>query len=156
MPHPPKPSCCEAHLLPLLGCAHHIGQQYMDRRLKQYDVTPAQAHTLLFLLRETPRREVNQRDLEEFLRIRPSTVSGIVERLEQKGLLLRTQSRTDARCRALTLTERGRSFQAYFSAEANAAERRVAALFTEEEYAQLRRMLQRIISALQNEEEEPC
>ncbi|MGM9662914.1 MAG: MarR family winged helix-turn-helix transcriptional regulator [Oscillospiraceae bacterium] len=156
MAHSDEPSCCETHILPLLSCAYHKGQRYMDRRLRRYDVTPAQAHTLRFLLRETPRREVNQRDLEEFLRIRPSTVSGIVERLEQKGFLLRTPSRTDARRRALTLTDRGRAFQADFCAEANAAERHIASLFTEEEYAQLRRMLQRIITSLQSEEEEPC
>lgn len=153
---PNEPPCREAHLMPLLGCAYHKGQQYMDRRLRQYGITPAQAHALRFLLLETSRREVNQRDLEEFLRIRPSTVSGIVERLEQKGLLLRTPSRTDARRRALQLTEQGRAFHADFCAEANEAERRIAALFTAEEYAQLRRMLQRIITGLQSEEEESC
>ena len=146
----------EMHLMHLMGCAHHKGQQYLDRRLKQYDITPAQAHTLLFLLRETPKREVNQKDLEEHLRIRPSTVSGIVERLEQKGFLQRTTSENDARRRALTLTERGRSFEADFFHEAGAAERRIAALFSEEEYAQLRGMLLRIISALQSEENESC
>lgn len=148
--HPPN------HLMPLLGCAHHTGQQYLDRRLKQYDLTPAQAHTILYLQRETPRREVNQRDLEEQLRIRPSTVSGIVERLEQKGYLTRTASATDARRRSLTLTERGRSFEAEFIHEAEAAERRMASLFTEEEYAQLKEMLLRIIQTLQSEENETC
>ena len=145
-----------SHLMPLLGCAHHKAHQYLDRRMKQYDLTPAQAHTLLYLRRETPKREVNQKDLEEHLRIRPSTVSGIVERLEQKGLLCRTASVADARCRSLTLTERGNSFGEEFFHEAGAAERHIASLFTEEESAQLREMLQRIITALQSEENESC
>lgn len=144
------------HLMPLLGCAHHTGQQYLDRRLKRYDLTPAQAHTLLYLRKETPKREVNQKDLEEHLRIRPSTVSGIVERLEQKGYLTRSASATDARRRSLTLTERGLSFEAEFFLETSAAERRLSALFTEEEYAQLKEMLLRIINTLQSEENETC
>ena len=144
------------HLMTLLGCAHHKSHQYLERRLKQYDLTPVQSHALLYLRRETPKREVNQKDLEEHLRIRPSTVSGIVERLEQKGLLCRTASETDARRRSLTLTERGNSFGEEFFHEAGAAERHVASLFTEEESAQLREMLQRIITALQSEENESC
>lgn len=143
------------HLMPLLGCAHHTGQQYLDRRLKQYGLTPAQAHAILFLKRETPKREVYQKDLEEQLRIRPSTVSGIVERLEQKGYLTRSASAADARCRSLTLTERGRSFEAEFFHEAEAAERRLTELFTAEENALLREMLLRIIHTL-SEENEPC
>lgn len=149
--HPPH-----AHLVPLLGCAHHKSQQYLERRLRQYDLTPAQAHALLFLRRETAKREVNQKDLEEHLRIRPSTVSGIVERLEQKGFLLRTESTADARRRALTITERGNSFGADFFHEAGAAEREISALFTEEERAQFIEMLLRIINTLQSEENETC
>ena len=145
-----------AHIMPLLGCAHHKGHQYLERRLKQYDLTPMQAHALLFLRRETPNREVSQKDLEEHLRIRPSTVSGIVERLEQKDFLLRTASLSDARRHSLVLTEKGSSFGAEFFHEAGAAERRIAALFTEEETAQLREMLLRIINALQSEENETC
>ena len=147
----------QEHIMPLLGCAHHKGLQYLDRRLKQYDLTPAQAHTMLFLLRETSRREVNQKDLEELLHIRPSTVNGIVERLEQKGYLLREPSKTDARRRALTVTEQGRRFfEAEFTREASAAERHIAALFTAEECDQLRTMLRRIIESLQSEESELC
>ena len=145
-----------AHIMPLLGAAHHKGHQYLERRLKQYELTPAQAHALLFLRRETPQREVSQKDLEEHLRIRPSTVSGIVERLEQKGFLLRTASAADARRHSLVLTEKGNSFGAEFFHAAGAAERRIAALFSEEEHAQLCEMLLRIINALQSEEHETC
>ncbi len=144
------------HIMPLLGSAHHKGRQYLERRLKQYGLTPTQTHALLFLRRETPQREVSQKDLEEHLRIRPSTVSGIVERLEQKGFLLRTASFNDARRHSLVLTEKGNSFGAEFFHEAGAAERRITALFSEEENAQLREMLLRIINALQSEENESC
>lgn len=145
----------QEHILPLLACAHHTGQRYLDRRLRQYDLTPAQAHTMLFLLRETPQREVNQKDLEQHLHIRPSTVCGIVERLEQKGYLLREASQTDARRRSLRVTERGRNFfESEFAQEAGAAERRVTSLFCDEELAQLRSMLRRIIQSMQSEETE--
>ena len=56
----------------------------------------------------------------------------------------------------IVLTEKGNSFGAEFFHEAGAAERRITALFSEEEHAQLRQMLLRIINALQSEEHETC
>ena len=144
------------HIGPLLGCAHQMSRQYMDRQLREYDMTPVQTHALLYLIHETPDREVNQRDLEEFLHVRPSTVNGIVERLEQKELLTRTPSRTDGRRRSLTLTERGRSFEAAFCAITEAAEAHLLSGFSPEEAETLRQLLVRLIEHLRQEENESC
>ena len=66
---------------------------------------------ILYLLRAEAKGEVNQKDLEKHFRIKAPTVNGIVERLEEKGMLKRTSGQRDGRCRCLTVTEKGRQMQ---------------------------------------------
>ena len=70
----------------LLACCGHLGRQYGVNllRRKGYDVTPVQTRTLVYL--SCCREAVNQRELERELRLRPSTVNGIVSRLEEKAI----------------------------------------------------------------------
>ena len=94
------------HFGPLFGYCDHQVQKLMDRRLRQYDVSPMQCRTLTYL--HEAEGEVNQKQLERHLMVKPSTVNGIVDRLEEKGMVTRTASRTDGRCRILALTAQGK------------------------------------------------
>ena len=67
----------------LMGYCDHQMHRLMTRMLRQYDVSPMQCRTLTFL--QEAEGEVNQRMLEEHLMVKPSTASGIVGRLEEKG-----------------------------------------------------------------------
>ena len=90
------------HFGPLFGYCDHQVQELLDRRLRQYDVSPMQCRTLTYL--HEAKGEVNQKQMERHLMVKPSTVNGIVDRLEEKGMVTRTASRTDGRCRILALT----------------------------------------------------
>ena len=94
------------HIGPLLARCNQLCKQRMDTDLQKYDVTRAQAHVILYLLRMEPEGEVNQKDLEKHFRIKAPTVNGIMERLEEKGMLKRTSGQRDGRCRCLTVTEK--------------------------------------------------
>lgn len=61
----------------------------------QYDVTPAQMHVLLYLGRNGG--QAPQCELTGFLRVKPPTANGILDRLEEKGMVVRSVSGTDAR-----------------------------------------------------------
>ena len=130
----------------LLACCGHLGRQYGVNllRRKGYDVTPVQTRTLVYL--SCCREAVNQRELERELRLRPSTVNGIVSRLEEKGCITR-----DGRCRLGSLTEAGREKVEAFRASLEETNRRLCAVLTEGEQAQLGDMLSRIIADLENE-----
>ena len=131
-------------------CAH-LGRLCTDQALRRagYNVTPVQTRALNFLARCG--REVNQRDLERELDLKPSTVNGIVSRLEEKGYLVRQASPDDRRCRLVSLTERGRSKVGEF----RAAVVEIDDLFTDalspEEQAQLQALLERVVRILENE-----
>lgn len=74
-----------AHFGMLLGYCDHQTHKFMNRLLREYDVSPMQCRTLTFL-HDAP-GEVNQKTLERHLMVKPSTVNGIVDRLEEKELL---------------------------------------------------------------------
>ena len=105
-----------------------------------------QCRTLTYL--QEAEGEVNQRMLEEHLMVKPSTASGIVGRLEEKGLVRRQTSRSDGRCRILALTDSGRQFYAQFCAIARQVNRQAEQNFSPEERETLRRLLLRLADNL--------
>lgn len=57
------------HFGPLFGYCDHQAHKLMDRRLRQYDVSPMQCRTLIYL-HETE-GPVNQKQLERHLMVKP-------------------------------------------------------------------------------------
>ena len=122
---------CLQSLGPTLGWAAQMAKCAMDARVSRYDVTPVQTHVLMYLNQHGGR--VPQRELTEFMRAKPSTVNGILDRMEEKGLVLRTVSDTDARRRLITLTDKGREYQASVKQEWKAFTDAVNQLIREQE-----------------------
>ena len=122
-----------AHFGALFGYCDHQVHKLMGRMLKRY---------------------VNQKTLERHLMIKPSTVNGIVDRLEEKGLVYRTVSATDGRCRILALTEEGQRFHDDFQTVLHQVNERLERGFTQEEKAQFTAFLLRAGRNLTDEEEE--
>lgn len=134
---------------PLLGYTAHLARERMDARLSQYDVTPAQTHVLMYLHRNdggTP-----QSELTEFLRVKPSTANGILDRMVEKGLVTRTMDNSDARRRLLTLTEAGRGKQSQFRHSLAESEELISRGFSPEELTQFRALLERMIQNLEED-----
>lgn len=137
----------------MISYCGHLGKLSNDQLLRQagYDVTPVQTHLLLHLACWTGEQEASQRDLERKLRLKPSTVNGIVDRLEAKGYVSRRASPQDGRVRLVNLTEAGRSKVQDFHVIVEETERRFTAGLSEQERGQLRQLLSRIIENLENE-----
>ena len=79
---------------PLLGYCNHRAYLSMDKKLRRYGVTPIQCRTLTYLHRQPG--PVTQKQLQQHLAVKPSTVNGIVDRLVEKGMLTRAPGETDA------------------------------------------------------------
>jgi len=144
-----------ASLGQMIAHCSHLGRQCMDMRLRQYNVTPVQSQALHFLSMASQDRDINQRDLERILRLRASTVNGVVERLEEKGYITRRPSAADGRCRLISLTAEGRHMVDTFQTALEETERVFCSDLTEAEQREMRRMLSRIIANLENEVNHP-
>ena len=86
--------------------------------------------------------------------IQPSTVNGIVSRLEEKGLITRAADARDGRCRILTLTESGHSVRDGSQQAIAQVEQQMEQGFTAEELTQLRALLLRVADNLTQKPQE--
>jgi DNA-binding MarR family transcriptional regulator len=77
----------------------------MVRLAQELDLAPMQLHALRIL---EPGKEVPMRALARSLFCDPSNVTGIVDRLEVRGLIERREADHDRRVKILTLTDQGR------------------------------------------------
>lgn len=138
---------------PLLGYCNHRAYQRMEQKLRRYGVTPIQCRSLTYLHRQPG--PVTQKQLQQHLAVKPSTVNGIVERLEEKRLLTRSVSPGDGRCKLLHLTEEGRCFYQEFIAITEEVHRQAEQGFSPEELSLLQELLHRVADNLTRETEEP-
>lgn len=137
----------------LISYCGHLGKMSNDQLLRQagYDVTPVQTYLLVHLACWTGEQAASQRDLERKLRLKPSTINGIVDRLEAKGYVSRRTSPQDGRVRLVCLTDAGRGKVQDFHAIVEETERRFTAGLSGQEREQLKALLCRIIENLENE-----
>ena len=83
-----------------------------------------------------------QRELQDYLGIQPGSMSELIGKLEQKGLLQRVASEKDRRSRILMLTEQGREMT-----DAVKEEQELFGILSEEEQGQLRALLTKLLAA---------
>lgn len=94
-------------------CAYYIKQidDYVAKRanneLRKYDLTLAQ-HTVLMILYGNTEKKVSMKCLEHELSVAQSTTAGIVDRLSQKGLVVKSDSAQDKRIKFVQLTPQGK------------------------------------------------
>ena len=134
-----------------LGCAAHLARERLDARLNGQDITPAQVHVLLYLIRcggEAP-----QSDLQGFLKVKPPTMKGILDRMEERGLVERRTSQTDGRRRLVGLTERGAQKEQILQENVRCFEEMLTQGFSPEERQTLRDLLGRVIQNLEEDRE---
>ena len=134
---------------PMLGCCAHMARERMDARMSRFGMTPSQTHVLLYLRRQGG--QVSQGELTAHMRVKPSTVNGILDRMEEKGLVERTVSGTDARQRLVALTLAGRKREEQVKQAFLEAEALIVRGLTKEETDTLRSLLERVIQNLEED-----
>ena len=100
----------------------------------------------LYTHRDAP---VFQRDIERDFSITRSTVTNILQLMERKGYIQRQSVPQDARLKMLVLTEKGREFHEKTMLSLHQTDEFVAGLLTEEENAELLRLLNKLKEGLQ-------
>ena len=140
---------CGNALGPMLGHCAHLTRERMDARMSRFGMTPAQTHVLRYLRQNGG--QMPQRELLENLKVKPSTVNGILDRMEEKRLVVRSVSGTDARQRVVALTPAGLEREAEVKQSFLEAEALIARGMTEEETDTLRSLLERVIHNLEED-----
>ena len=79
----------------------------INKNLADFNLTGVQHEILCFIDRNEHERDVFQKDVEKHLKLTNPTITGIIKRLEEKGMIVRCASTGDARCKCLHVTEEG-------------------------------------------------
>ena len=125
----------------LLTGAQHTVFQYMKKNLAQFDITPIQ-YGVLGCIWEFDMH--NPKDIAAHLGVENSTISGILERMENKGLIRRMIDSTDRRYIYIELTDVSRDLEIPVRTVVTEVDRKVLEIFNGEEEAALKNALRRL------------
>jgi len=119
--------------------------QYFAEKLGVVDVTPVQ-YGVWKCLAENGTLTPSQ--IAQMLSADTSTITGLLDRLENKKLLKRTPDPDDRRALKVTLTKNGKELEDQMETLTADANREVLAVFSDDEQKQLMEYLNRIIKSL--------
>jgi DNA-binding MarR family transcriptional regulator len=109
-----------------------------------FDLTPVQ-FAALAAIRMNPR--IDQATLAGLIAYDRTTITGVIDRLVQKGLLVRRASSRDRRARELQITDEGRRTLRGITPAVEATQRIILRGLTDQEAKQLMRLLRKAIAA---------
>ncbi len=105
-------------------------------------ITPVQFAALATVARQPG---VDQRTLARAIAFDTSTIGGVVDRLEKRGLMLRSASAHDKRVRLLSLTGDGSAVLSQIKPGMLRAQQRMLAPLSERERRTLMRLLKKVV-----------
>jgi DNA-binding MarR family transcriptional regulator len=126
----------------LLQLAFERVHAHFGAVVAELDLAPVQARALHELNVDPP---ISMRELAERLKSDPSNVTGLIDRLEARGLVERRPDPTDRRIKGLALTSAGAQLRERLFARLYSAPRSVAEL-SERDQRFLTDVLQRVLS----------
>jgi MarR family multiple gene transcriptional regulator MgrA len=88
---------------------------------ERLQLTSSQANVMLFLF-ANKRREVSHQDIQACLHLSHPTITGLMQRLEQKGFIERYVNPLDNRCKYVKLTEKGEKLEKKLKANSKTME----------------------------------
>jgi MarR family transcriptional regulator, lower aerobic nicotinate degradation pathway regulator len=109
-----------------------------------YGVTPVQCAAMITVGNGS---EMDQRTLARTIGFDTSTIAGVIDRLEARGLVRRSLSALDARVRLITLTEEGRALLGRLMPSVMCAQRRMLEPLSKDERTEFMRMLRKLVGS---------
>lgn len=142
---------------------NHIGRMlkvvsnYMDmnsnNNLAEINMTRSQMGALVYVFVNTRKgKEVNQVDIEREFNLKNPTVTGILNRLEEKEYIKRVPSSKDKRYKKIELTDSGRKIVECGKVKSDEMEDKLLSVLEDSEKEELKRLLNKVIESIKREE----
>ena len=85
-----------------------ILSNHFRRRGQEFEKCGANGH-ILFYLYKNRENDIYQKDIEDAFSIRRSRATGVLQRMEKNGLIIRSSCSFDARLKTISLTDKSRA-----------------------------------------------
>lgn len=119
-----------------------------NNTLRKQDLTFAQVSALL-AIRDFPEQKISLKELEKILHVAQSTTAGIINRLEQKGLVTGFGDSSDKRIKLVQMTTLGEAYCREAEQNMKEAEESLLSGLTETERSIFNSLLQKVRDTLQ-------
>ncbi len=131
----------------ILKIVSNYMEKDMNNCLSDYNITRSQMGILIYIqVAECKNIEANQVDIEKEFNLKNPTVTGLINRLEEKGYIKRVRSDKDKRYNKLELTESGREILNKGKRKAQENEEKLLKILTDDEIKELKRILTKIVN----------
>lgn len=129
---------------------NQLNQIRLNQMFAQFDLTASQTFTMIYLFKTHEKKiEVKQKDIEREMDISNPTVTGILNRLESKGLIERIECKDDARAKNICVTKKALELDIVLRAKFSENEKQLVDCLNEEEKFQLNYLLEKILDNMQ-------
>lgn len=120
---------------------------------EKQNLTASQGDLLLYLgFADRKGKEVNQKDIEQHFRLTNPTITGLLNRLEEKGFVERKKSPTDARTNIIYLTDQTKKVLDQFKEHKDRIDQKLYRNFSDDEQTQIIYLLKKLRTNLSIEE----
>jgi len=123
---------------------HQLAVALFSQEVSELNLTPVQYATLQTIANYP---DVDQKTLAIAVGFDASTIGGVLERLEARGLISRTISPTDRRARIVDLTETGAAMLGHAHPLMQRSQVRLLEVLKPEEREEFMRMMEKLIDA---------
>ena len=118
-------------------------KQHLNDRLKDNNLTLSQFMVLKYL-KQHDNEKVSQKELTQAVQVTHPTMIGLIDRLEEKGMVSRQVDGNDRRYRYIRLTDMGRQYLNQSKQDAEVMDSALVRNFTQEEVAVLKSLLDKV------------
>ena len=122
----------------------NVYEKEFNRRLRTLGITASQCAVLDYLFTSS-KEEVTQRDIEKALSLKNPTVTGLLNRLDEKGFILSVPSNKDKRCNNIYLTEKAYDIRRRMDMDRKQLDKMLTLGMNKKEVAALEKMLKRVL-----------
>lgn len=123
---------------------NNVYEKDINNQLKGLGITSSQCEVLDYLF-HCDKEEVNQKDIEKALNLKNPTVTGILQRLDEKGFILIVPNGRDRRKKNVHLTEKAYDIQKRMELDRRKIDRNLTIGMTKREIQALQKMLNRVL-----------
>jgi DNA-binding MarR family transcriptional regulator len=130
----------------LMGKIHRAMKRFMEGQMKNFAITPPQFEVLLTLW-EKDGRTLNE--LGKMLSRDGPTITGIIDRLEKKALVMRRRDSVDRRCIRVELTPKAQGLRDEMTSRLQGSLSDIAGNFSALEMSQLENILEKMLKNIE-------
>jgi len=135
------------HMMMFKHIDNSLGMNF-NIEMKELDLTKTQTDLIRFI-NDNPGKKITQKDIEEGLKLKNPTITGVINRMEEKGFVTRRIDENNKKYRIIELTTKAHEVLREIKSKAITIEKRMSAGMTMDEKIEFNRLMDLVLKNLE-------